>query len=523
MTTGHASVPVASGAGLAAQLGRRRRGRPDSVVLRFDRPWTAAELGELSDRLAARLVAAGVGRGDRVVVMLPNDVWWPASLVALSRIGAVVVPANHAYRSTDLHHVIDDSGARLVIASRDGGRVASELDLGRALQLVSFDAPVDPGVADWSDVASDPPPPDLGELPGPDDLCSLQYTSGTTGFPKACMLTHRYWEQVGGIAADHASLGPDDVILVAAPFSYMDPQWNLMAALMSGATLVVLPRFSPSTFWQAVRDHEVTWCYMVGTMPVFLANLPAGPDDTRHRLRFVTCSGIVPALHGEFERRWGVPWREAFGMTETGVDLACGFDDDWTVGTGHLGSVVPGKEIRLVDDTGVVTGPGSGELQVRGQPMMLGYWNRPESEQVIDSEGWLHTGDLATRTDDSVLRLTGRLKDMIRRAGENVAAAEVEAVLVQHPSITAAAVVGVPDEARGEEVKAFVVRSNADLTADEVHVFAAERLAAFKVPRYVQFVEAFPLTSSERVAKHLLVHGDTWDAARRFDSAPPSP
>lgn len=147
--------------------------------------------------------------------------------------------------------------------------------------------------------------------------------------------------------------------------------------------------------------------------------------------------------------------------------------------------------------------------------MMLGYWNRPASDQVIDDDGWLHTGDLATRSDDGVLTLSGRLKDMIRRGGENVAAAEVEAVLVQHPSITAVAVVGVPDAARGEEVKAFVVTSSAELTADEIHAFAAERLAAFEVPRYVQFVEEFPLTSSERVAKHLLVHGETWDVTGR--------
>ena len=156
-------------------------------------------------------------------------------------------------------------------------------------------------------------------------------------------------------------------------------------------------------------------------------------------------------------------------------------------------------------------GIGEGELQVRGTPMMLGYWNRPEDEQVIDAEGWLHTGDLVTRDARGVLRLTGRLKDMIRRAGENVAAAEVEAVLVRHPAVAAAAVVGVPDATRGEEVKAFVIRSSADVTAQEIHDFAASHLAGFKAPRYIEFVDGFPMTSSERVAKHLLVHGEAWD------------
>lgn len=513
MTADLASSPAAPGAGLAAQLARRRSERPDGVVLRLDRPWTAVELGDLSDRIAARLLAAGVRRGDRVVVMLPNDVWWPASLVAISRIGAVVVPANHGYRSADLRHIVEDSGAILLIVSSEAARVAAVLDLDGVVQVVSFEPTGDPAVAEWSTVASDPLPTELGELPAADDLCSLQYTSGTTGFPKACMLAHCYWEQVGAVAVRHASLREGDVILAAAPFSYMDPQWNLMAAVLSGASLVVLPRFSPGSFWQSVRDHGVTWCYMVGTMPVFLANLPPGPGDTRHSLRFVTCSGIVPGLHDDFERRWGVPWREAYGMTETGVDLACGLDDAWTVGSGHLGEPVMGKEIRLVDDGGVVTGAGSGELQVRGRPMMLGYWNRPSTDQVIDGDGWLHTGDLATRSADGVLQLTGRLKDMIRRSGENVAAAEVEAVLVQHPAVAAAAVVGVPDAVRGEEVKVFVVKASEDLTAEGLHSFAAAHLAAFKVPRYVEFVDSFPLTSSERVAKHLLVHGETWDVA----------
>ena len=144
--------------------------------------------------------------------------------------------------------------------------------------------------------------------------------------------------------------------------------------------------------------------------------------------------------------------------------------------------------------------------------MMLGYWNRPTTDQVIDTDGWLHTGDLVTRSDDAVLRLTGRLKDMIRRAGENVAAAEVEAVLVRHPDVVAVAVVGVPDATRGEEVKAFVQCGEQRPSPAALHAFAAERLAAFKVPRYFELVNSLPMTASERVAKHQLIHGESWDA-----------
>lgn len=169
-------------------------------------------------------------------------------------------------------------------------------------------------------------------------------------------------------------------------------------------------------------------------------------------------------------------------------------------------------------DGDVVVGAGTGELQVRGRPMMLGYWNRPGDQQVIDAAGWLHTGDLATRSDDGRLRLTGRLKDMIRRAGENVAAVEVEAVLMRHPAVVAAAVVGVPDATRGEEVKAFVHCTAPLPSPAELHSFAAEHLAAFKVPRYIEFVDAFPMTASERIAKHQLLHGSAWDSMQQSTS-----
>ncbi|MBI4932728.1 MAG: AMP-binding protein [Actinobacteria bacterium] len=504
--------------GVTALLHDRATRDPDRVLVRFDRDWSLGEIAALSERVAARLVQAGVRRGSRVAVMLPNEVWWPVCWFAIARVGAVMVPVNVAYRVEDLRHVLIDSSAMLVIASSRTMPVVAEVTASiDGLDVVTFESGTGAtGIStSWAAVGSDEPPPPavLGGLPDGASLLSLQYTSGTTGFPKACMLEHRYWYEVGQVAVEHASLNAVDVILTTQPFSYMDPQWNVIAALISGATLVVLPRFSPRTFWPAVRDHGVTWCYMVGTMPVFLASLPDARERPADSLRFVTCSGIVPEMHAEFERRWKVPWREAYGMTETGVDLACAVDATWTVGSGHLGDVVPGKEMRIVGDREeVVDGPGSGELQVRGRPMMLGYWNRPDDEQVIDADGWLHTGDIVERSADGALCLVGRSKDMIRRAGENVAAAEVEAVMVLHPGVVAVAVVGVPDRARGEEVKAFVQCGPNRPEPSALHQFAADRLAAFKVPRYIEYVDSFPMTSSERIAKHQLVHGDAWDA-----------
>ncbi|WP_344925006.1 AMP-binding protein, partial [Streptosporangium carneum] len=345
------------------------------------------------------------------------------------------------------------------------------------------------------------------ELPGigQDDLVNLQYTSGTTGFPKGCMLTHGYWLRLAELAAGLVGARRGDVDLTAQPFSYMDPQWNTVLCLQVGIPLVILPRFSASTFWRSVREEGATFLYLLGTMPTYLFRQPEDPQDRAHRVRLVLCSGIVADLHAAFEQRWGAPWREAYGMTETGVDLAVPLDDDACVGSGAAGVPVPGKQVELVD----------GEIVVTGSPMMLGYWNDPEATAERIRDGRLYTGDLGRRDERGYIHLVGRRKDMIRRGGENIAAAEVEAALARHPAVRAAAVVAVPDELRGEEVKAFVQVCSA-VPPQELVEFVGQRLAGFKVPRFVEYVDEFPMTPSERIAKHLLPtgRGDAYDARR---------
>ena len=446
---------------MAALLRSRALRTPDAPLLRFgpDR-LTAAEVDLRTDRLARGLAAAGVGAGDRVGISLPNGLGFPLVWLAVAKAGAVAVPLNPGLGPQDRAHLLADSEPRLVVDEQ----VLSGLEHAGA-------------------------PPAEAARPG---LLSLQYTSGTTGLPKACMLTHDYWLRLGATAVEMAALGQDDVLLTAAPFHYIDPQWNLVAAITAGAELVVLPRFSASTFWDAVAASGATFTYLVGTMPLLLERQPERPVERAHRLRLVVCSGISSDRHAVWEQRYGVPWREAYGMTESGVDLCVPVDDTSCVGSGRLGTPVPGKQVRVVD----------GELQVRGAPMMAGYWRREESPFTDD--GWLRTGDLVADDGDG-LRLVGRIKDMVRRGGENIAAAEVEAALLTHPAVTAAAVVAVADDVRGEEVKAFVVPARALDPADVVaHV--RELLAPFKVPRYVELVDELPMTPSERVAKHALVH-----------------
>jgi crotonobetaine/carnitine-CoA ligase len=419
-----------------------------------------------------------------------------------------MVPVNTQYRAKDLQYVLHDAGASLLIA--DPGFVPAIDDIRRQLPELREVITLAPGAVAASihseSGAGHPRPSGRPEV-GPDDLLNIQYTSGTTGEPKGCMLTHEYWLLLAERAATFARMRPGEVAITAQPFYYMDPQWNVAMCIASGASLVMLPRFSASTFWRSVAECGATFTYVLGAMPVFLLRQPPDPAVERgHRLRFVACSGIVPSLHAEFEARWGVPWREVFGMTETGADLMVPVEDASSVGTGAMGRPIPGKEACVMDENGHLLGDDEvGELCLRGRGLMRGYWNKPEATAERVRDGWLHTGDLVVRRTTGYYHMVGRLKDMIRRGGENISATEVEGVLAEHPAVRAAAVVAVPDDLRGEEVKAFIqLQPGTAHDPAAVVAFVQQRIAAFKAPRYVAFVNDFPRTPSERIAKHRL-------------------
>lgn len=472
----------------------------DAELLRFaGHSLSFREVARQVAAVASALRGRGVAPGERVGLMLPNGLDFPVVWLGVLRAGAVAVPINVQYRDADLSHVLADSGARIVVAEPEHAAiVAAASGSCETIAPSAFHAPS-------RAVAPEDPP-----APGPATLANLQYTSGTTGFPKACMLTHDYWLGTGASIGDHVRLCEDDVVLTAQPFSYLDPQWNLIACLRAGATLVIAPRFSASSFWETVREEGVTFLYTIGAMPVLLLKQPPHPRDRDHRVRVVLCSGIVPELHRALEERWGVPWREGYGMTETGADLFVPLDDDASVGSGAVGRPTPGKRIRVLDDEGREVPPGNvGELVIEGQPMMLGYWNQPAATaRTLQADG-LRTGDLVRVDADGYVHIVGRKKDMVRRGGENVAAAEVEGVLCQHDDVAAAAVVPVPDAIRGEEVRAVVQLADAATAPDRglatrIAAFAGERLAPFKVPRFVTFAGSLPLTPSGRVEKHRL-------------------
>ena len=483
---------------LPALLRRAAQLWPDRVAWVFDEPGeslTFADVAARSDALAQFLVENGIRQGDHVAVMLDNVPAFPLAWLAITKLGAVMVPVNTKYRRYDAVHVLAHSQARLALANDTHAELLREIQAATCLEaVISLD------FSDFTRSTGGTPQADVA----PDTVSNIQYTSGTTGAPKGCVLPHAYWTTlVRGLVAGFPNITEDDVILTAQPFHYIDPQWNVALGLASGARLVVLDRFHPSTFWSKIFRYQVTWFYCLGMMPKLLLNAPA--PDQPHKLRSISASAIPPELHRDLETRWGVPWFEAFGMTETGSDIRLEpRDHDECVGTGCLGRAVTGREARIVDeaDTPVPTGV-TGQIVVRGDGMMTGYLRDPEATEAVFRSGWMHTGDLARMDDQGRIYFVGRTKDMIRRSGENIAAAEVERVLQSHPAVEMAAVLPEPDELRGEEVHAVIVASEGHGAMDlpDLVDHCQRQLAYFKVPRYWTFVADLPLTASERVAK----------------------
>lgn len=500
----------------------------DRVFLRVQGGATSfREAEEQSNRLAQVFHQQGIAPGERVAVMLPNSADFPIVWFALAKVGAVMVPVNVQYQEDDLRYTLQDSGAVFAVVSAERAAIVQQLQPRcpalRGIGVLSDDNLASPLVDLRRAIERAPDWYDLNHVQ-PTDVINFQYTSGTSGFPKGCMLTHEYWLRLGQAAAALIRPQDDDVDLTAQPFYYMDPQWNTVLCLLAGIPLVILPRFSASSFWQTVHEHGVTFFYVLGTMPLFLLKQPEDPSvEQNHRLRAVFCSGIVPQLHQQYESRWQVPWHEAYGMTETGIDLAVSLDETKMVGSGAVGRPIPGKQVKIVgpDDQELPDGE-VGELIVHGTPMMLGYHNNPEATAQTIRNDWLHTGDLARRDARGYVYLVGRLKDMIRRGGENIAASEVEAVIGEHPAVLAAAVVAVPDTLRGEEVKAFVqLRPEyvEGLDPQRLIDFVKGRLAAFKAPRYISYVDGFPLTPSQRIAKHKLLEEAAARGLPTYDTA----
>ena len=450
----------------------------------------------------------------RVALLLPNTPAFPLCWLGAAHAGRISVPINSAAQVADTAHVLRDSGASLVITTPERREMVAQSceQVEHQVRILTTTELATALTAGTDDDAPRESVPHNSQR-----IVNIQYTSGTTGMPKGCMLSHTYWLEIArSLCEGFPGVGSGDVLYTAQPFSYIDPQWNAITALMAGARLVIDDKFSASRMWTTMRANGVTLFYCLGIMPAALLAQPDHPDDRKHRVRAVLASGIPGTMHAELERRWGVPWFEAFGMTESGADLAVTpRDHDDVVGRACIGRPHRGREAVVLSPEGNVLRAGQeGQLAIRGVGTMDGYWGRPDETDAIFRDGWLHTGDKVVQDEKGRFFYLGRYKEVIRRSGENISPREVEAVLESHPAVQVAAVIAEPDELRGQEIKAFVVlRQQTDLV--ELRSHCVHRLAPFKVPRYWAVRQSLPMTPSERVARAVLAAdlGPVWDSS----------
>lgn len=498
---------------------------PDRTAILFEDGLELSRQGlvERVERFAGFL-RDRVGRGERVAISMDNRAELMIAWLACMARGAILVPLNPRAGRRDAAHALRDSGASLAIVDRErhsliSGVAGSCPGLGEI--VVTGSAEPDGldayrGVADLAlaDARVDPAA-----------ITNVYYTSGTTGPPKGCMVDHNYWLRFVDVYTRIYGIEPQDRLLTCLSFFYNDPSWHLLTALYAGTTFVAMRRFSVSRFWEVVRRCEITQLFGIASIPSLLLTAPPASDDRDHGVRFAVQVGIPsPEIHQRLVERWGFPWFELYGLTETGIVTAMppalGTE---MVGSGSIGMPVPGAEIRLVGEDGdeVETGE-RGEVLIRAPGLMRGYLNQRQATRRSLRGGWFRSGDLAHADAAGLLYFDGRIKDVIRRAGENVSAAEVEGVLCEHPLIVEAAAVPVDDELRGEEIKAHVVLRQGlapdSLASEEIADHCAAHLAPHKVPRFIEVrSEDFPRTPSMRIAKHRLIATDRDPRAQAWD------
>ena len=523
-----AALSYSSGESATPLLGDTIGGNFDATVRAFgerealvDRPtgqrWTYAELAADVDALALGLLEMGIAKGDRVGIWAPNCAEWTLTQYATAKIGAILVNINPAYRARELEFALNQSGSTLLIA-------AAKLKTSDYAGMIAEVRPRCPelktvvllGSAPWQALLETGRRLDRGALDAieldTDDPINIQYTSGTTGFPKGATLSHHNILNNGFFVGELCNYTEDDRICIPVPFYHcFGMVMGNLAATSHGACMVIpAPSFDPVATLQAVQDERCTSLYGVPTM--FIAELSspdfAGYDLSSLRTGIMAGSPCpVEVMKQVIERMSMTEVSICYGMTETSpVSTQTRADDSLDRRVSTVGRVGPHLEVKVIDpETGRTVPRGTpGELCTRGYSVMLGYWEqRDKTAEAVDAAHWMHTGDLAVMDADGYLAITGRIKDMVIRGGENVYPREIEEFLYTHPDILDAQVIGVPDAKYGEELMVWVrLRPGAPaLTAEALREFCTGQLAHYKIPRYVHVVGEFPMTITGKVRK----------------------
>jgi fatty-acyl-CoA synthase len=526
------ALSYSSGESATPLLGDTIGGNFDATVRAFgdrealvDRPpgsgsarrWTYTELAADVDALALGLLEMGIAKGDRVGIWAPNCAEWTLTQYATAKIGAILVNINPAYRTHELEFVLNQSGSTLLVAAEKlktsdyAGMIAEVRPRCPALATVVL-----LGSPQWQALLETGRRLDGGALDAieldTDDPINIQYTSGTTGFPKGATLSHHNILNNGFFVGELCNYTEADRICIPVPFYHcFGMVMGNLAATSHGACMVIpAPAFDPVATLQTVQAERCTSLYGVPTMFIAELSTPDFADYDLSSLRTGIMAGSpcpVEVMKQVIERMSMTEVSICYGMTETSpVSTQTRADDSLDRRVSTVGRVGPHLEVKVVDpETGRTVPRGApGELCTRGYSVMLGYWEQPDkTAEAVDTAHWMHTGDLAVMDADGYLAITGRIKDMVIRGGENVYPREIEEFLYTHPDILDAQVIGVPDAKYGEELMVWVrLRPGTPaLTAESLREFCRGQLAHYKIPRYVHIVEEFPMTVTGKVRK----------------------
>ncbi|CRK61304.1 Acetoacetyl-CoA synthetase / Long-chain-fatty-acid--CoA ligase [Alloactinosynnema sp. L-07] len=515
-TSGTSTVPLL-GDTIGGNLDRTVAAHGDREALvdrATNRRWTYGQLAEEVDKVARGLKAKGVGKGDRVGIWSPNCAEWVFVQYATAKLGAILVNINPAYRVHELEYVLNQAGVRTLIAApafktSDYSAMIEEVKP-KCAGLVDV---VLIGQESWDELVEGGAGQDLDGIElSADDPINIQYTSGTTGFPKGATLSHHNILNNGFFVGELCGYTEQDRICVPVPFYHcFGMVMGNLAATTHGACVVIpAPAFDPKATLAAVAEEKCTSLYGVPTMFIAVLAEPDVDDVDLSALRTGIMAGSpcpVEVMKQVIERMGMAEVTICYGMTETSpVSTQTRADDSVDRRVSTVGRVHPHLEVKIVDPvTGHTVPRGEpGEFCTRGYSVMLGYWEQPDkTAESIDAARWMHTGDLAVMDDEGYLSITGRIKDMVIRGGENIYPREIEEFLYTHPAVLDAQVIGVPDDKYGEELMAWIrMKEGQDpLTAESVREFCAGKLAHYKIPRYVHVVTEFPMTVTGKIRK----------------------
>lgn len=486
---------------LANLLAESAAKHPDRIAIRLDDvavPYGAME--QVSQRVAGLLASKGIGRGDRVGVMLPNVPHFPMVYYGALRLGAIVVPMNVLLTAREIKHYLSDSGAKLILVWHDFAAEAEEAGAETGVEVL----PVEPTRIGELVAAADPVE-EIAEVEA-DDTAVVLYTSGTTGQPKGAELTHSNIGTNVDACLELFTPSEQDVIFGGLPLFHIFGQTACMnVAVAVGGEITLLPRFDAQKALEIIQRDKVSIFMGVPTMYAALLHAPDRSDYDVSSLRLCVSGGAALPMEilTAFEKEFGSPVIEGYGLSETSPVASFG-RLDMKRKPGTIGTPIDGVEMRIVDDGGKVLGVGDvGEVQIKGPNVMKGYWNMPEATaKAIDPDGWFSSGDMGTVDEDGYFKIVDRKKEMIIRGGYNVYPREIEEVLYEIPAVAEAAVMGIPHDDLGEEIVAVVsFREGESATTDEIQAYAKEQVAAYKYPRHIVVLDELPKGPTGKLLK----------------------